>query len=117
MTGSQDKQNFWQLASIFGAGFGLSSMVVGRQLIEKSGAGSAFLSIIIGQIILWIISLGIISMANRKIHTIKIVKIYMGDFSGILVSIVLISAFLIWYAIQLQGISIVMASFSPGIDL
>ncbi|MBX9923990.1 MAG: hypothetical protein K2Y01_07755 [Rhabdochlamydiaceae bacterium] len=117
MTGSQDKQSFWQLASIFGAGFGLSSMVVGRQLIEKSGAGSAFLSVIIGQIILWIISLGIISMAHRKIHTIKIVKIYMGEFSGILVSIVLISAFLIWYAIQLQGISIVMASFSPGIDL
>lgn len=117
MTVSLEKQNFWQLASIFSAGFGLPAMIVGKQLTEKSGAGSSLISIVVGNIILWIISLGIISMAQNKVHAVKNVKIHIGKAAGNLMSFILVAAFLIWYAIQLQGTSNALMAVLPQYNI
>lgn len=109
-------QNFWQLASIAGVGFGLPAMVVGGQLALKYGAGTALLSILIANLFLWTLGLGIISMAYKRKHAIENVREYLGENTAKVAALLWIISFLTWYAIQLQGISDITSQLMLNIE-
>ncbi|MCP5491409.1 MAG: hypothetical protein H7A42_09935, partial [Chlamydiales bacterium] len=97
-------QNFWELASIQSAAIGIPGMIVGGQISKQFGFGTAVISIIIGNLILWVLELAIISMTSEgKLNAIENVKEYLGRFGSILISLVLILAFWMWFVIQLNN--------------
>ncbi len=105
----QDRnQNFWQLACINGAALGLPAMVVGGALAQAYGAAAALSSILIGNFILWIVGLGIISMAGDRDHAIENVKDYLGKGTSIFAAFIWVLAFLIWYTLQIKGVSLAL---------
>lgn len=97
-----DNQNFWQLASIQSASLG-SLGIIGAQLAKQYGAGTAICSIAIGNLILWLIAIAIISMVDRvHINAIDNIKTYIGKYGGLLIALILMFAFLNWYAYQIN---------------
>jgi len=98
--------NFWQLACILGAAMGLPASAVGGALARDYGSGTALVSILVGNLVLWLIGLAIVTMSHQKNNAIENIKSYMGNISGIIASAILISAFLFWYAIQIKGATI-----------
>jgi purine-cytosine permease-like protein len=97
-------QNFWQLASIQSVALGLPGIVFGEKLAAKFGAGTAVSSIIIGNMILWLIGVVVISMiSNHRINAMENVKSYLGKYGGILASIVFAFAFINWYSLQIYS--------------
>ncbi len=93
---------FWQLGTMLSAGFGLTSMMVGAQISKNLGAGAAIPSILVGNFILWFIGLVIVAMTNKRAHAIQNIKDTLGWFSAV-AAIILVAAFLIWYALQIQA--------------
>ena len=96
-------QNFYHLASIQIVGQSIPSVMVGKLLFEQYGAGTTVNSIIIGNLILWLIGLAIISMVYQA-HTNAIENIsgYLGKYGGLTFALSLIIAFLIWYVNQIN---------------
>jgi len=105
-------QNFWQLASIQGASQSIIAAMLGGQLSKQYGAGTALVAICIGNFILWIIGLTIISMAakDRK-NAIENVYKSIGKVSGFALSIILVIAFLSWYMLDLQATTVALSNF------
>ncbi len=99
-----------QLGVMLGSAIGLPSMIVGSQLAKQFGVGSALLSSFIGNMILWLIGLSIISMSNERMDAIENIKGYLGKRTGVIAAIILIPAFITWYALQIQGAVIPMAN-------
>ena len=98
-----DNQNFFQLASIQSAGPGLSVIIVGKQLAQQYGPGTAIYSILLGNLILWLIGIAVISMVEKaQSNAIDNFKNYIGKSGGIFAALVLIVAFLNWYAFQIN---------------
>src|SRR5262245_60579967 len=89
------RQNFWQLASIQGAAqSSLPGILLGGILSRKYGAYTAILSICIGNLILWIMGLGVISMAVReRKNAIQNTARFLGKGGRIFMALVLIVAF------------------------
>ncbi len=106
--------NHWQLGSILGSALGLPAIIIGGQVASKYGAGTAISSVFIGNMILWAMGMGIISMGKHENHTVQNVIKYLGKGGGIIVSIIVIIAFLSWYAIQIEGLEISLTSFAPS---
>ena len=97
-------QNYWQLASIQSAAMGLPVILSGGELSSKFGAGSAIISIIIGNLILWMIGFTIISMAApSRDNAIENVQRFLGKIGGVFAAIFLIVAFLSWYILQISS--------------
>ncbi|HSX26288.1 MAG TPA: hypothetical protein VLE89_04695 [Chlamydiales bacterium] len=97
-------QNYWQLASIQSAALGLPGILIGGQLSIKFGITSAIISIVIGNLVLWMIGFSIISMAApSRDNAIENVQRYLGKFGGFLAALFLISAFLTWYILQISS--------------
>ena len=104
-------QNFFQLASIICAPLALPVIIVGAQLAEKFGAGTAIGSIFVGNLILWLIGITMISMPEKdRINAIENVKNYLGNSGKILVALVLIFAFLNWYILEISSATIALDS-------
>ncbi len=100
---AQEKLNFFELASIPTVSLSLPLVLVGDVLAKKYGAASAILSILIGNLILWIIAIAIISMAQKThLNAIENIKGYLGHFGTAIVALVLILAFMNWYALQIN---------------
>ncbi len=98
-----DNQNFLQLTSIQAMSLGLSVIIIGNQLAVKYGAGTAICSIIIGNLLLWLIAIAILSMVNRAYSTaIDNFKSYLGNYGSQLIALILMVAFLGWYAFQID---------------
>src|SRR5579862_803543 len=97
--------NFWQLTCLTGTALGLPAMVIGGQLAQQYGAGTALISVIMGNFILWIIGLGIISMAEGRNHAIENIREYLGKGPSLFAAIIFMCSFLIWYSLQIQGAS------------
>jgi len=106
----QDRnQNYWQLASIQSASLGLPGIIVGGQIASQIGIGKAITSVIIGNLILWMIGLTIISMAApERDNAIQITKRYLGKIGGVVATLFLILAFFGWYILQLNSASLVI---------
>ena len=99
-----DNQNFFQLASIQSASLGLSVIIIGKQLATSYGAGTAICSIAVGNLILWLIAIVIISMVDKvQINAIENIENYIGRYGGILIAIILMTSFLSWYALQINS--------------
>jgi len=102
----QDKnQNFWQLASIQGAALGLPGILIGGIVSSKIGPSGALISILIGNIILWIIGLGIIQMSNSEVNAIVNIGDYLGKGGKFLSALLIGASFLIWYTLQSKSFS------------
>ncbi len=99
-------QNFWQLSCIQSTALGLPGIIIGGQLSVIYGAGTAVISVCIGNIILWIIGLTIISMAavERK-NAIENIRKYLGKGGSTLAAWILMIAFLSWYLLQIKSVS------------
>lgn len=98
-----DNQNFFQLASIQSASVGFLGIIIGQQLAKQFGPGIAICSIALGNLILWLIAIAIISMVDRaQSNAIDNFKSYIGKFGGILVALILMVAFLNWYALEIN---------------
>lgn len=96
------EQTFWGLTSILGGALGLSGMTIGGLSAKIYGDGAALSSIFIGNFILWLIGLAIISMVESRNHAIENIKNYLGKTTSVVASLVWIFAFLLWYVIQLK---------------
>jgi purine-cytosine permease-like protein len=98
-----DNQNFLQLASIQIVALGLPVIIVGKNLAASFGAGTAICSIAVGNLILWLIAITIISMVDRSQSTaIDNIKTYLGKYGSLAIAIIFMVAFLGWYALQID---------------
>lgn len=105
-------QNFWQLACIQAAGQSLPGILIGGILAKEYGPAAAISSICIGNLILWLVGLGMISMsAKEKKNAVEVVKEYIGKSGSLLMSLTLIVAFLSWYMLEIQTTSAAIGSF------
>jgi purine-cytosine permease-like protein len=96
-------QNFWQLASIQCI-LGIPEMLLGFHLANEYGAYVAIPSIFIGNLLLWIIGLGIISMTFKdRQNAMENVKTYLGRSGGMIASLILVLAFAAWYVAQIHA--------------
>ena len=98
-----DNQNFFQLACIQSVSLGIPGIIVGADLAMQHGAGTAICSIIVGNLLLWLIAITILSMIDRVYATaIDNIKNYLGNYGGLLMALILMIAFLGWYAFQID---------------
>lgn len=97
-------QNFWHLASIQSAAQGLPVILIGGKIAAQYGAGVAIVSILIGNLFLWLIGLSVISMTiqSRK-DAIENVGVFLGRLGTIFAALILMIAFLDWYIIQIKS--------------
>ncbi len=100
----QDRsQSYWQLGSIQVASVGFTGLVLGGQLSSQFGAPTALLSIAVGNLILWVVGMAIISMSvSKRNNAIENFSKYFGQTSGVVASLILIVAFILWYVIQIE---------------
>ncbi|PIS02046.1 MAG: hypothetical protein COT85_07875 [Chlamydiae bacterium CG10_big_fil_rev_8_21_14_0_10_42_34] len=97
-------QNFWQLASIQASASGIPVIIVGGQVAAKFGAGVGITSIILGNLILWLIGTAVISMtASGRNNALQNINSYLGKLGGTSAAIFLVLAFLSWYIIQINS--------------
>lgn len=113
-----DNQNYFQLASIQSAALGLSVIIIGKQLAALYGAGTAICSIILGNLILWLVAVAVISMVDKeKSHAIDNIKEYVGKYGGSIAALILMIAVLNWYAYQITfSVSALGSLFQPGAE-
>lgn len=104
-------QNFWQLASIAGMALGFPAMVIGGQLAKQYGPETALTSVVIGNFILWLIGLAMVSMAQNRIHAIGNIREYLGEITAGIAAVLWVCIFLIWYILQINGVSGAVANF------
>lgn len=96
--------NYWHLGCILSASIGIPGMFIGKDLAAKYGIESAIISIIIGNLIIWIISLGIIAMSFQgHNNAIENAKKHVGKWGGIISLILLVIDFSIWNSLQLEA--------------
>lgn len=108
-------QNFWHLTCILGAAQSLPGILAGGILAKEYGQGTAITSICIGNLILWLIGWGVISIAAKKRkNAVQNVEGYLGKIGGTLMALILLVAFLAWYMIGIKSSTIALASlFQP----
>lgn len=108
---SQADQTYFQLASIQSVSLGIPVIIIGKQLSALYGPGIAICSIFVGNLILWLVGLAIISMVYQQ-HTnaIENIKGYIGKYGGGLFALMLSFAFLNWYAIQINNAALSLNS-------
>ena len=95
-------ENYWSLSCILGF-LGIPGMILGNQLAQTYGVLFAVTSIFIGNLILWVVGMGIVSMTQGKSHAIDNIKKHFGKISSFLAISLFILAFLMWYTFQLSS--------------
>ena len=106
------KESFWTLAFILCGSTGLSGMILGWQLANKFGASVSIGSLCVGNLLIWLIGMAIITMASHnRINSIENIKKVLGNGVAILSAIFLIIAFLSWNIYQLKSATIVIDDF------
>ncbi len=97
-------QNFWQLTCIQSASQSIPGLLVGGILSRQYGPKTAILSICVGNLILWMIGLGVISMAfKERKNAVENVRGFLGKGSSIAMAVILILAFLSWYMLEIHS--------------
>jgi purine-cytosine permease-like protein len=100
---ADSNQNFWQLACIQSSAQSVPGILLGWNLAKDFGAGTALISIFLGNLILWLIGLSIISMSSdKKIHALENVKDFLGKTSSIVAMLILSIAFMSWYVLAIK---------------
>lgn len=99
-------QNFWQITSIQSSAQSIPVMLFGGFLANTYGPGTSFISICIGNLIIWLIGLAIISMAaENRDNAIQNVRAYLGKGGAIFAALILIVAFIIWYMLEIRAVT------------
>jgi cytosine permease len=96
-------QNFYHLFCIQSVGLGIPVIIIGKQLSVIYGISAAVSSILVGNLILWLVGLTIVSMVyQEKLNAIENIKGYIGKHGSFLFAVILVIAFLDWYVIQIN---------------
>ncbi|HSX13728.1 MAG TPA: hypothetical protein VLE96_04820 [Chlamydiales bacterium] len=114
MTFLSKRQSFVSLTCILGGSAGIPMMLIGGQLATLYGNGVALTSILIGNFILWLIGLSILSMAKHENTALENIRYYMGKRPSFVIAVIWIFSFLLWYVIQLKVTIQAMSSFLPN---
>ena len=94
--------NFFSLACILSASAGFPFIVLGSLLTKQYNPGITIGSIFIGNLVLWVIGITIISMARKEyINGIQNVNNHIGKLGTLLVAGILLFAFLNWFAFHI----------------
>ncbi len=97
-------QNFYHLAAIQSVSLGLPAFITGKFLAHSLGTGVAICSIFIGNVVLWLVGLAVISMVYReRTNAIQNINGYIGRGGGLLFALILTSSFLGWYTLQISS--------------
>jgi hypothetical protein len=105
-------QNYLHLASIQCVSLGIPAAITGKNLAHHLGIETAILSILTGFLLLWIIAIAIISMAlDKRLNSLENVRTYLGTAATLFAGIVLASAFLNWYILQLNSAGYFLQNF------
>ncbi len=104
-------QSFYHLSCIQNVGKSVPSAILVKLLLDQYGAGTTICSILVGNLILWILGLTIVSMVYQE-HTnaIENVEGYLGKYAGIAFSFTLIASFMAWYVNQISDSIITLKS-------
>lgn len=103
-----DNQNFWQLAVIQCASLGIPVFSIGGKLSISIGPEKALGSILLGNLILWLIGIGIISMTDSVNNAIENIAVYIGKTGKYVATLLLVVAFIGWFALQIRSSSVVI---------
>lgn len=106
--------NLWQLGIMLGTGMGLPVMLVVGKVSQDLGPGTAISSILIGNLLLWVIGLGVLGISKKRIHAIEITKDRLGEFMCFVVAVAWIAAFAIWYAVQIETFTDALKPILPS---
>jgi hypothetical protein len=83
-------QNFYQLAAIQSVSLGLPAFITGKFLAHSLGTGVAICSIFVGNIILWLVGLTVIStIYQERTNAIQNINGYIGKVGGLLFALIL----------------------------
>lgn len=86
-----------------GASLGLPGIFVGKDLASEYGAGTALISIGVGNLILWLVALALVAMsAGKRKNAIENIGEYLGKIGMFFVILILVFAFLDWYSLQMR---------------
>lgn len=97
-------QKWFHLGTILSVPFTLPMIVIGKQLTTQYGPGTAICSIIVGNLILWLIGMTIISMtAGTRSNAIANVKNYLGRYGALFMWLILMVSFLNWFVHQIHA--------------
>jgi len=98
-----DRQNFLELACIQSVSLGGGVIIMGNELCTQYGAGTAISSIIIGNMILWLLAISMILMVDRtRFNAIDNISHYLGKYGGIIAACIFLFAFLNRYTAQIN---------------
>jgi len=98
-------QKWFQLGTIISISLSIHSIIIGEQLARKYGAGQAICSILVGNLILWVIAMAVISMASEdRSNAIENVKIYLGKYGAIFMWLILIVSLINWFVLQINAV-------------
>jgi len=98
MEKEEHNQNFWQLACIQGSALGTAVLIAPVTLLGEFGAMSTLIAIWIGNFILWVIGLAVVSIAaKRRKDAVENIGTFFGSPTGKIASGLLTIAFLGWY--------------------
>jgi hypothetical protein len=101
---AKQDQNFYQLSCIQSVAIGPSAIMIGKQLSDQYGANVAIGSICIGNMILWLIGLAIISMVyQERTNAIENIKGYIGQYGSLFFALILLFAFIDWFVIEINA--------------
>jgi len=115
MKRSEENQNSLHLACIQTASLGLPGILLGPQLAQKYGAGTATLSACISGLVLWLIGFAIVSMAiEQRRNAIENAAAYIGLPGAKLAALISIVGFPIWYVDQIHATTGSMTSLIAG---
>lgn len=110
--------SFLQLTFILSMNAGLPAIVAGNNLKQALGGDAVICSIIIGNLILWLIGTAIISMAYEdRVNAIGNAKVYIGKYGGILVAIVLAFSLMNWFVLLISGSVKTLSQYFPTVKL
>ncbi len=97
-------QKWFHLAIILGSSFTFPMLSVIPKLTHQYGTEEAIYAILIGNLLLWLIGLVVISMAREdSSNAIENVRAYLGKYGALVGWFVLMVAILNWFVHQLNG--------------
>lgn len=97
-------QKWYHLGTILSTPFSLPMIIIGNQLANQYGAGVAICSILVGNLLLWLIGLTVITMAiEQRSNAIANVRDYLGSYGALFIWLVMMVSILNWFAYQLNA--------------
>lgn len=96
-------QKWYHLGTLLSGASSLPAIILGKQLSMQYGTGTAIFSILVANLILWVIGMAVISMASEnRSNSIENVKSYLGKYGALFMWLLLMITLLNWFDRQLN---------------